>query len=775
MVVGAALLAGMTTRGADAPAASAQRVTVSAGAHDRRDTLVSFPLPPAGLNVSWVLTGPGGREVPVQVTGGLAWFTLDELKAGSQKAYALSVRRGAPPPPDLTATRQEDAVRVAWKDRPILGYQGGLGVLPEGDVKPVYRRGATIPAVYTPAGRLVTDDYPPNHLHHHGIWTAWTKTEYDGRTPDFWNMGAGKGTVVFDQWDEVWSGGVHAGLRTRHRHVDLSGPQPVTALRETWEVRAYVPGARYGVFDLDVRQTSAAPAPLILPEYHYGGLGVRGARSWDGAANTAFLTSEGKDRSNGHGTRARWCRLSGRVEGAPAGLAILSHPDNFRAPQPMRIHPTEPFFSFAPSQLGRFEIGLDTPYVARYRFVAFDGDLDAQELDRLWADFATPPQVAVSGSADAARPAARGAMPPFDVKGFDRARVLAAADRYLSEAPVTVTAARSPRSAGGPHDFFSEGDYWWPDPKNPGGPYIQRDGLTNPDNFVAHRQALMRLSVQVPALAAAWSVTGDPRYAAHAGRHLRAWFLDEATRMSPNLQYAQAIQGRVTGRGVGIIDTLHLVEVARAIEVLEPSPALTPAERDGVKGWFREYLGWMSTHPYGIDERDAKNNHGTCWLLQAAAFAHLTGQESLLEDYRRRFKTILVPQQMAADGSFPLELRRTKPYGYSLFNLDAMAGLAQVLATPEDDLWAFQLPDGRGLGRALEFLSPYIRDRKAWPLPPDAMYDAEWPMRHPSLLFGGVALGRPEYVELWKGLRADSTVDEVVRNFFIRQPVLWLK
>src|SRR5436309_15532064 len=164
-----------------------------------------------------------------------------------------------------------------------------------------------------------------------------------------------------------------------------------------------------------------------------------------------------------------------------------------------------------------------------------------------------------------------------DVADFDRARVLKAANQYLSEKPITITASHSPRSAGGLHDFFSEGDYWWPDPQNPNGPYIQRDGISNPGNFTDHRRYLMRLSVQVPALAAAWKMTKDRRYAEHAAQHLRAWFLDERTRMNPNLQYAQAIQGRFTGRGTGIIDTIHLVEVARAIEVLEDSKALKPS------------------------------------------------------------------------------------------------------------------------------------------------------------------------------------------------------
>src|SRR5947207_299122 len=304
----------------------------------------------------------------------------------------------------------------------------------------------------------------------------------------------------------------------------------------------------------------------------------------------------------------------------------------------------------------------------------------------------------------------------FDVAALDRARVLNAANQYLSEKPITITASHSPRSTGGLQDFFSEGDYWWPDPQNPDGPYIQRDGMTNPDNFVEHRRALMRLSVQVPALVAAWKLTREARYAKHAMLHLHAWFIDPSTRMNRHLQFAQAIHGRFTGRGTGIIDTIHLVEVARAIEVLEGSRALSRAELGGIKKWFAEYVNWIRTSANGIEERDAKNNHGTCWVMQVAAFAHLTGSQELLDYCRARFKTVLVPNQLAADGSFPQELRRTKPYGYSLFNLEAMSAICQILSTPEDNLWTFELPDGRGMRKALEFIVPFVRDKKSWPL-----------------------------------------------------------
>jgi hypothetical protein len=359
----------------------------------------------------------------------------------------------------------------------------------------------------------------------------------------------------------------------------------------------------------------------------------------------------------------------------------------------------------------------------------------------------------------------------FD-ESHERARVLAAATRYLKDAPVTVTATRALRSAGGPHDYFSEGDYWWPDPQNPDGPYIQKDGLSNPANFTDHRRALMRFSVEMPALTAAYTLTNDPRYALQAQRHARAWFISVATRMTPALRYAQAIHGRSTGRGTGIIDTIHLVEVARALERLDGVRGWSHDDADAARRWFADYLEWLTTDQYGKDERDTTNNHATCWVMQVAAFAHYTGNEPVMRECRQRFKTVLL-QQMAADGSFPRELGRTKPYGYSLFNLEAMAAICQILSTPEDDLWTFQLPDGRGMRKAMAYMAPFIRDKKSWPRPPDVMYDANWPMRQSSLLFAGVALTEPSYLTLWSTLPADSDVEEVVRNFFIRQPLLW--
>jgi len=359
------------------------------------------------------------------------------------------------------------------------------------------------------------------------------------------------------------------------------------------------------------------------------------------------------------------------------------------------------------------------------------------------------------------------------VETLERRRVLKAAEHYLHEQPETIVFKPASRSAGGLHDYFSEADYFWPDSKNPDGPYINRDGESNPGNFNTHRLLLIRLSIQAPALAAAWVLTKRQDFAAHAAAHLRAWFIEPATRMNPDLQYAQAVHGVSTGRSYGIIDTLHLVEVAQAAVVLHNGGALSEPDWLGTRNWFTEYLGWMQTSEPGRKERDAKNNHGSCWLLQAAAFAMLTGDDSVVRECRGRFKST-IPTQIAPDGSFPLELVRTKPYGYSLFELDALGMLAHVLSTGPDNLWDYTQYDGRGIANCFHFMAPFIANKQSWPYRHDVQYFDDLPVRQPSLLFAGLAYRKQEYIDLWTRLEPDPTVPEVIRNHPIRQPVLWL-
>lgn len=367
----------------------------------------------------------------------------------------------------------------------------------------------------------------------------------------------------------------------------------------------------------------------------------------------------------------------------------------------------------------------------------------------------------------------------IDVATIDRDRILKAATAALSLEPITITKFRAKLSEGGANDFYSNGDYWWPNPNTTNGlPYVKRDGESNPNNFFQHRLAIRSLRDAVAALGAAYKITGDDRYVKKSVELLRVFFLDPKTRMNPNLQYAQAVPGVSPGRGTGIIDTLHLAEVPLAILAMQKSPVFPPEDLAGLKKWFADYVEWMTTSKNGREEAEAGNNHAVAFWLQVAAFSQLTGDETKLAEGRRRFKEIYVAKQMDKDGSFPQELARTKPYGYSIFQLDNMAGLCQLLSTREENLWFYTLPDGRGIRQAMAFLYPFLADKSEWLKRPNAKPDVQawdgWPARQLCLLFAGLALDEKKYLDLWKKLSPDPTDDEVRRNIAITQPVLWI-
>jgi hypothetical protein len=378
-------------------------------------------------------------------------------------------------------------------------------------------------------------------------------------------------------------------------------------------------------------------------------------------------------------------------------------------------------------------------------------------------------------AADASASAAPAPAATVDVAAIDHDRILRLGDAALKQDPLSVTQHHAPLTEGGPNDFYSNGDYWWPDPtKTNGLPYIRRDGESNPGIFVEHRMAVRQLRDAVAALGAAYKITGDDRYAAKAAELLQVFFLDPKTRMNPNLQYAQAVPGVSPGRGTGIIDTLHLIEVPKAIEAMAKSPAFPADTLAALKKWFQDYEDWMATSKNGKEEGSAGNNHAVAFYLQMAVFAQFTGDEAKLAKCRQQFKGVFVPRQMALDGGFPAELGRTKPYGYSIFQLDNMVTLCQVLSTQDESLWKFEMPDGRGIHKAIEFMYPFLADKSQWKKKPDVQAWDGWPSRQPSLLFAGEAFGDQRYLDLWKKLKPDPADQEVQRNIAITQPILWV-
>jgi hypothetical protein len=368
------------------------RLTLPSAEVDRAGQVVAFSLPATAAG-SKAVRDAAGRLLPLQVeSDGTARFVVPWQRAGESLTFAVT--GGVPSARGVVVAPERGDLAVRIGGDPVLAYRVDRTALPRADIKPEIMRAGYVHPIFSPAGHLVTDDYPGNHVHHHGLWTPWTKTSFQGRSPDFWNMQNKTGAEDLVAVDRTWSGPVHGGIEARLRMVDLTAPTPVTALHESWRLTIYdLPGvprpAR--MFDLLVTQTCATADPVILPQYHYGSFGLRGAAAWNGPGDAArFLTSEGiTDRIKGNDTRARWVYLGGVVPGgALAGTAALGHPDNFRAPQPVRLHPNMPYFSLVPQQLGEFRIEPGRPYVARFRFIVVDGDPDRALFDAYWNGYA---------------------------------------------------------------------------------------------------------------------------------------------------------------------------------------------------------------------------------------------------------------------------------------------------------------------------------------------------------------------------------------------------
>ncbi|WP_312501667.1 alginate lyase family protein [Lacrimispora sp.] len=353
-------------------------------------------------------------------------------------------------------------------------------------------------------------------------------------------------------------------------------------------------------------------------------------------------------------------------------------------------------------------------------------------------------------------------------------RILQKAEFALTAPIPHITDAVCPRSPGTIHDYCSNGDYWWPDPDSADGlPYIRRDGESNPGNFNKHRMILRRMRTCAVNLAYAYVMTREERFAQRSVLILKEFFLDEATNMNPNLSYAQAIPGICTGRGIGIIDTIHLADIPFVIQALCGSPAMTDFIYQGLKKWFSRYLGWMLTDENGIEEMNTDNNHSVCFFMQAAVFSLFTDNEVIAGFCREHFKNVLL-KQMNTDGSFPRELARTKPYNYSIFIVDNLVTICHVLSTPEDVLWNYEDSEGRSIRKAIDFLFPYVIDKSRWPYSQDIAHFDAFPARASFLLFAGCRMGIPELIRLYESLPFESEDEEARRNAAIRQPLLWM-
>jgi type 1 glutamine amidotransferase len=291
------------------------------------------------------------------------------------------------------------------------------------------------------------------------------------------------------------------------------------------------------------------------------------------------------------------------------------------------------------------------------------------------------------------------------------------ANSALKAEPRSVMDKDQMPPSGDKHDYLSLAPYFWPDPESPNGlPYIRRDGERNQDIYkISDRRSLSEMSDAVETLALAWFFTGNEEYAAKAAAILRVWFLDSATRMNPNLEYAQGIPGVNTGRGTGLIETANLPGLVDSIGLLAGSRVWSDADQQGMQKWSSEFLSWMRESKNGRQEAAAKNNHGTYYDVQVVSLALFTGQQGLASNVIEEVKTKRIIQQIEPDGRQPHELGRTKSWGYSVMNLRGLMNLAALGEYVGVDLWRYETDDGRGIRKAVDYLLPYALREKKWP------------------------------------------------------------
>ncbi len=395
------------------------RITVEAGDYTRIDTPVMAWLDgvPLGFPSDEIrlveVKGSRRIDVPVQLEAGspprLWWVLSGTTEAGSKRTYEL-VKGGRTVRSGIIAKYNDKVLRIEKDGKRVLSYNHAVVPPPPIEVmgdkykdnRDLYNRSGFIHPLWSPKGSVLTDIHPGDHYHHVGIWMPWTKTKFEGKETDFWNLGAGQGTVRFNRFLSTTNGPVYGGFQAEHDHVALQTDDgEKIVLKEVWDVRVYDVGGSdkgYWIIDFVSAQRCVAQSGLLLEKYRYGGFGFRGTAEWKGE-KASYLTSQGRTRKDGHTTRARWCDTAGVSDGQWKGITHFSHPDNFRHPEPMRIWPgfeQEVFFNWAPVQVGDFELKPGKDHVFRYRMYVHEGKVDVENTERLWNDYAHPPKVEVA-------------------------------------------------------------------------------------------------------------------------------------------------------------------------------------------------------------------------------------------------------------------------------------------------------------------------------------------------------------------------------------------
>ena len=290
-----------------------------------------------------------------------------------------------------------------------------------------------------------------------------------------------------------------------------------------------------------------------------------------------------------------------------------------------------------------------------------------------------------------------------------KSELIKKAEEQMKLKSPSVTYHPSPAVTGDPHDFYSEGPYWWPDPENPDGPYIKRDGEFNPDRFNYHMEDMVSMCDAVSILCQAGLYLEKEEYLDKAAEFIKVWFIDEETKVNPHMECGQAIRGVCDGRGIGIIDTSNYIRVIYGADILQ-SVGYHKDVVSELKKWFVQYTTWLINSEKGIEEKNFFNNHSNWWNTQVAVFSAFTGDYHLLNMCFDSFKNRILSEQTDTEGKFIDEITRTRSYHYTLYNMDACVIIAEVAHHTFDDLWNYETSDGKSLKKCIEFFKPFYKN-----------------------------------------------------------------
>lgn len=374
-------------------------VQITASQPIRVPTPTLFVVPDSLKEGSLLQLKLGDRVLPVQWLDSAQRIAAVLLPAGSPAIgnYKIATQsKGLTLADQVTVVtdNSDENLIIQVGSKHVMTYAISTREPPEG-IETLYARSGFVHPLNTPEGATVTDDFPIDHPHQHGLFNAWVNTTFEGHKVDFWNQPSKTGKIGHVRVLSTKSGPVFGEFVVELLHSDITSPDsPKPVLKEIWTVRIWNVSDGF-LFDIASVQTCIADSALTINEYHYGGMGFRGRADWLGQEGSDFSTSEGKSRTDGNHTRPLWAAAYGLVNGQTRYIAIMGHPSNFRHPEPVRLHPEMPYFVFTPPPLGPFEISPQETFTSRYRYYVNDGPVDSPLVDQVWAAYSHPPVATV--------------------------------------------------------------------------------------------------------------------------------------------------------------------------------------------------------------------------------------------------------------------------------------------------------------------------------------------------------------------------------------------